>query len=31
VMYGLFDRETEEIFEIILKEHVVQSYHFLRQ
>jgi len=31
VMYGLFDRETEEIFEIILKDHVVQSYHFLRQ
>jgi hypothetical protein len=31
VMYGFFDRETEEIFEIILKDHVVQSYHFLRQ
>jgi len=31
VMYGLFDRETEEIFEITLKDHVVQSYHFLRQ
>ena len=31
VMYGLFDRETEEIFEIILKEHIVQSYHFIRQ
>jgi hypothetical protein len=31
VMYDLFERETEEIFEIILKDHVVQSYHFLRQ
>ena len=31
VMYGLFDRETEETFEITLKDHVVQSYHFLRQ
>jgi hypothetical protein len=31
VIYGLFDRETEEIFEIILKDHVVQNYQFLRQ
>jgi len=31
VMYDLFERETEEIFEIILKDQVVQSYHFLRQ
>jgi hypothetical protein len=30
VIYGFFDRETEEIFEIILKDHVVQSYHFLK-
>ena len=31
VLNGLFVRETEEIFEIILKDQVVQSYHFLRQ
>ena len=31
VIYGFFDRETEEIFEILLKDHVVQSYQFLRQ
>ena len=31
VVYDLFERETEEIFEIILKDGVVQSYHFLRQ
>jgi hypothetical protein len=31
VIYGLLDRETEEIFEIILKDHAVQSYHFLKQ
>jgi hypothetical protein len=31
VVYGFFDRETEEIFEVTLKDHVVQTYHFLRQ
>jgi hypothetical protein len=31
VLYGVFERETEEIFEIVLKDQVVQSYHFLRQ
>ena len=31
VLYDLFARETEEIFEIVLKDQVVQSYHFLRQ
>jgi len=31
VLSGLFERETEEIFEIVLKDQVVQSYHFLRK
>ena len=31
VLYGVFERETDEIFEIVLKDHVVQSYHFLRE
>lgn len=31
VIYGFFDKETEETFEVILKDHVVQSYQFLRQ
>ena len=30
VVYGFFDRETEDTFEIVLKDQVVQSYHFLR-
>ncbi len=30
VIYGFLDRETKEIFEIILKDQVVQSYHFLK-
>jgi outer membrane protein assembly factor BamE (lipoprotein component of BamABCDE complex) len=31
VLNGFFVRETKEIFEIILKDQVVQSYHFLRE
>lgn len=31
VMHGLLDREEEEIFEVILKDGVVQSFHFSQQ
>jgi hypothetical protein len=31
VMYNVFSRESEEIFEVVLKDHVVQSFHFQRQ
>jgi len=31
VMHGLLDREGGEIFEIILKDGVVQSFHFSQQ
>ncbi len=30
VIYGLMDNEEEELFEIILKGGVVQSFHFLK-
>jgi hypothetical protein len=30
-MHGLLDREEEEIFEVILKDGVVQSFHFSQQ
>lgn len=29
-LYGLFDREESETFEVILREGVVQSYRFLK-
>jgi len=31
VVYGLFEKEDEEIFEVTLKDGVVQSYHFTRK
>ncbi len=31
VIYGLLDREVEEIFEVITKDGVVQSYHFIKK
>ena len=31
VVRSFFERETEEIFEVVLKDHVVQQYYFLRQ
>jgi hypothetical protein len=30
VIYGLMDQEEDEVFEVILKGGVVQSFHFLR-
>jgi len=30
VIYGLLDKEREEIFEVILKNGVVQSFHFTK-
>ncbi len=31
VMYGLLDRERDEIFEVVLKDGIVQSYHFIKE
>jgi len=31
VLYGLFDKEKQDIFEIILKDGVVQSHQFLKK
>lgn len=31
VIYGLADKEEEEVFEVVLKHGIVQSYHFLKQ
>lgn len=31
VLYGLFDKVEEEVFEIILKDGTVQSHHFLKR
>lgn len=31
VLHGFFEKDHEEIFEIILKEGVVQSFHYLKQ
>ena len=30
VIYGLVDKEEEEVFEVILKSGVVQSFHFIQ-
>jgi|YelNatPaOPRAMG01_1025707.scaffolds.fasta_scaffold353362_1 hypothetical protein len=31
VLYGFFEKDREEIFEVILKEGIVQSFHYLKQ
>jgi hypothetical protein len=31
VIYGLLDRQQEEVFEVVLKDGVVQTYQFLRK
>jgi hypothetical protein len=31
VMHGLLDRQQEEVFEVVLKDGVVQTYQFLRR
>ncbi len=31
VMYGLLDRQREEVFEVVLKDGVVQTYQFQRR
>ncbi len=31
VIYGLLDRQREEVFEVVLKDGIVQTYQFLKQ
>lgn len=31
VLYGLLDRESEQTFEVMIKDGVVQNYHFIKK
>lgn len=31
VLHGFFEKDREEVFEVILKDGVVQSFHYLKQ
>lgn len=31
VLHGFFEKDREEIFEVVLKDGVVQSFHYLKQ